>query len=161
MGRMSDGPPLDEALEPLAFLLGTWKGKGAGSYPDIDDFEYLEVASFSHVGKPFISYVQRTRDAVDGSPLHSETGYLRPVGDHKAEFVIAQPTGIVEMLDVEISGNALLMSSSEVFRTPTAKSVDAVRRQVSVAGSEMTYAMQMAAEGNPMTPHLEAVLNRG
>ncbi|MGI9621899.1 MAG: FABP family protein, partial [Acidimicrobiales bacterium] len=121
----------------------------------------LEVASFSHVGKPFIAYVQRTRDAIDGSPLHSETGYLRPVGDGQAEFVIAQPTGIVEMLDVEISGTALLMSSAQVFGTPTAMSVDAVRRQVSVARNEMTYAVQMAAEGTSMSPHLEAVLSRG
>ena len=105
---MSDGPPpLHADLEHLVFLLGSWKGKGTGDYPDIDPFEYLEVSTFTHVGKPFIAYAQRTRDLATGEPLHAETGYLRPVDAGRAEFVIAQPTGIVEIHDVEIRGTTL------------------------------------------------------
>lgn len=157
---MSDGPPLHPMLEPLEFLVGTWKGKGAGSYPDIEDFEYLEVATFSHVGKPFLSYVQGTRDATTGVPLHAETGYLRPVGDGRAEFLIVQPSGIVEMLDVEISGASIRAMSSTVLQTPTAKQVDAVERHVAVIRNDMRYEVNMAAMGQALRPHLEATLSR-
>jgi hypothetical protein len=157
---MSDGPPLHPALEPLAFVLGTWKGKGVGVYPTIENFEYLEVAGFTHVGKPFIAYTQRTRDASTGEPLHTETGYLRPVDDSRAEFMVAQPSGIVEVLDVEIRATALRMSSTTVVQTPTAKDVAAVIRQLSVTRDEMRYAVQMAAVGQEMQIHLEAVLTR-
>lgn len=157
---MSDDPPLHPALEPLIFLLGSWKGKGSGSYPGIDDFEYLEVATFTHVGKPFVAYTQRTRDATTGAPLHSETGYLRPVDQGRAEFVIAQPTGIVEVHDVEVRDTTLVMASSSVVLTPTAKLAEAVMRRVAVDGSDMGYTIEMSAMGHPMQHHLQASLTR-
>ena len=158
---MSDGPPpLHADLEHLVFLLGSWKGKGSGDYPDIEPFQYLEVSTFTHVGKPFIAYAQRTRDATTGEPLHAETGYLRPVNPARAEFVIAQPTGIVEIHDVEVRGTTLLMASSTVVGTPTAKAVTGVARRVSVARDEMQYTVEMAAMGHDMQHHLSATLSR-
>ena len=76
---MADEPPLHADLSELEFLLGHWVGEGAGHYPTIDDFSYREQVWFEHVGKPFISYRQATRDAVTGLPLHAETGYLSGV----------------------------------------------------------------------------------
>src|SRR6056297_1111666 len=118
---MVDAPPLHPDLEPLAFLLGSWRGRGHGDYPTIDAFDYLEVVTFSHVGKPFIAYAQRTSDADTGAPLHAETGYLRPLDAEAAEFVVVAPSGIVELHDVAITATSLTMVSSQVITTRSAK----------------------------------------
>ena len=158
---MPDLPPLHPDLEPLALLVGTWKGKGHGQYPGIDDFEYLEVASYSHVGKPFLAYTQRTQHAATGLPLHAEAGYLRPVDASRAELVVCQPSGIVEVHDVEISGPQLVANSSTVIGTPTAKQVDQVQRRLIVDRDVLRYTVDMAAMGQPHQFHLAAELGRG
>ena len=155
-----DLPPLHPDLEPLAFLLGTWKGKGHGAYPTIEDFSYLEVASYAHVGKPFITYTQRTQDADTGQPLHTETGYLRPVGPSTAEMVLCQPSGIVEVHAIVIDGPTLEMTTTAVIGTPTAKRVDGVRRLLQVDRGAMRYTLEMAAVGLENQFHLAAELGR-
>lgn len=157
---MPDGPPLHPDVAHLGFLLGSWKGKGSGGYATLDDFSYLEVATFTHVGKPFLSYVQRTVDASTGAPLHAETGYLRPAGADAAELIIAQPSGVMEVHDVRVEGSTLTAESSQVITTPTAKDVSGVRRIVTVRGNDMHYELHMAAVGQPDALHLEAVLSR-
>ena len=106
---MSAAPPaeLHPALAPVAFLLGTWRGDGAGHYPTIESFAYVEEISFVHVGKPWLLYTQRTRHATEGRPLHAETGYWRPVGDGAVEVVMAYPTGHVEIAAGTVRGNGI------------------------------------------------------
>lgn len=43
------GPKLHGDLQPLAFLLGTWRGEGKGEYPTIVPFAYGEEVRFWHV----------------------------------------------------------------------------------------------------------------
>ena len=63
-------------VERLAFLLGTWTGEGRGEYPTISGFAYREEIRFSHNGKPFVGYVQRTW-ALDDGRLYLEGGWQR------------------------------------------------------------------------------------
>src|SRR5271167_1230359 len=90
-------PELHPNLEALAPLLGVWAGQGSGKYPTIEPFEYLEEVVFSHVGKPFLVYAQKTKAVVDGKPLHAEAGFLRAPRPGQVELVLAHPSGITEI----------------------------------------------------------------
>jgi THAP4-like, heme-binding beta-barrel domain len=147
-------------LAPLSFLLGTWRGRGKGHYPTIEPFEYLEEISFTHVGKPFIAYTQKTRHAVTDLPLHAEAGDFRPTGPTSFEFIVVQPSGIVEMHEGSIDGQRLTLDTSSVVTTPTAKSVTQVGRIIEVEAETLTYDLSMAAVGLPFQHHLHATLVR-
>lgn len=147
------------AIEPIAFLLGTWHGTGNGDYPTIDPFIYEETVTFEHFGKPFIAYSQRTRGA-GGAPLHTETGYIRPVDDGTLELVISQPSGITEIHTGTRSNSRLEFTSISVSLTPTAKQIDRVGRVIEVVDDTMTNELMMSAVGEPYQWHLGANLKR-
>lgn len=157
-------PALHPDLHVLAPLLGTWRGRGEGSYPTIEPFGYHELVELGHVGKPFLSYVQRTRALNDGRPLHAESGYLRPAGPWRAELVVAQPTGVVEVDegDVTASGGVLqlVLRSRVVGLSTSAKEVTAVERTFTVDGDVLRTTLAMAAVGQLATHHLASVLHR-
>jgi hypothetical protein len=157
-------PDLHPDLQALAPLLGTWQGHGSGDYPTIEPFDYLEEVAFSHVGKPFLVYGQKTRAATDGKPLHAETGYLRVPRPGHVELVLAHPSGITEIeVGTYTSDGAAIeldMSATQIGRTPTAKEVTALGRRFRVDGGELSYSLQMGAVGQPLQHHLSAVLHR-
>jgi len=153
-------PDLHPDLEPLAFLVGTWRGRGAGEYPTIDSFSYIEEVTVGHVGKPFLAYTQKTRDATTDLPLHAEAGYFRPDGPERVELVIAQPSGIVEIQHGAVQGQLLTLESLLVGTSPTAKEVTSVARMIEVDGDLMHYRVGMGAVGQPHQHHLAATLER-
>ncbi|MEE6176307.1 peroxynitrite isomerase [Mycobacterium sp. 050134] len=151
-------------LVPLAPLLGTWTGRGTGKYPTIQPFDYLEEVAFSHVGKPFLAYGQKTRAPGDGKPLHAETGYLRVPRPGHVELVLAHPSGITEIEVGTCSATGgrvdMELSTTSIGLTPTAKEVTALSRSFRVDGDELSYTVRMAAVGKPLQDHLAAVLHR-
>jgi len=157
-------PDLHPDLQALAPLLGTWQGRGSGTYPTIEPFDYLEEVAFSHVGKPFLVYAQKTRSASDGKPLHAETGYLRVPRPGHVELVLAHPSGITEIEVGTYTADGttieLDMTAANIGLTPTAKEVTAVGRSFRVDGDELSYSLQMGAVGQPLQHHLGAVLHR-
>ncbi len=148
-------------LRELAFLAGTWSGRGHGEYPTIDDFDYHEEITIAQLpGKPVLTYHQRTRRVGTDEPLHSEFGYFRWAGAGRAELVLAQPTGIAEVHAGSIDGTHLHLRALAVGRTPTAVDVEDVERHIEVDGDTMAYRLSMAAVGHPLQVHLRATLSR-
>lgn len=147
------------AIEPIAFLLGTWRGKGIGNYPTIEPFEYEETVTFEHIGKPFVAYAQRTK-GTDGSPLHAETGYIRVTNDGTLELVISQPSGVTEIHTGTRDGSRLEFTSTSVALTPTAKQIDRVGRVIDVIDDTMTNELMMSAVGESYQWHLGATLHK-
>lgn len=151
---------LHPVCAPLAFLLGTWQGAGTGVYPTIGDFSYAEEVSFTHVGKPFVAYMQKTEDTGTGLPMHAEAGYLRPRGEGRVELVLAQPSGIAETLEGTVEGRGIRLASTGVLGTASAKPVAATERRFWVDGGVLHSSVAMAAMGLELQHHAVSELYR-
>ena len=151
-------------LRPLQLLVGTWEGPGEGRYPTIGAFTYLERVTIEAAPKPFLIYGQRTTDARDGRPLHSESGFWRLTPTASVELVIAHPSGIVEVQEGPLvptdEGLSIEFRSTAVARTSTSKEVTSVERTFRLTGDWLRYEVRMAAVGQPLQFHLEAQLVR-
>lgn len=154
------GPELHPDIAPLGFLLGSWIGEGAGYYPTVEDFTYGEEIRVSHVGKPFLSYTQRTWSLDDGRPLHGESGFWRLAGRTHVELVIAHPSGVVEVAEGELSGTSIALATTATAKTSSAKDVAQLARDIRVRHDELAYELEMAAVGQTLQPHLRARLTR-
>ena len=161
---MTDVADLHPDIGLLAPLLGTWTGEGAGEYPTIEPFGYTEEVIFDHVGKPFLTYRQRTMATADGRPLHAEIGFVRAPSPGRVELVLAHPNGITEIQEgtVAVGDNTLEieLSATTIGLTASAKRVTALGRSIRLDGDELTYRLTMAAVGQMLQHHLAATLHR-
>ncbi len=153
-------PTLHRDCASLAFLLGRWEGEGRGLWAADPPFRYREEVVFDHAGKPFLRYAQRTWADEDGRPMHSEVGYLRPVGESRVELLLVQPTGVAEIHAGRLDGHALDLKAVLVGVAPTAKRVTDVDRQLWVEDDVLSYRLRLGMNGEPLSDHLAATLRR-
>lgn len=153
-------PELNPVVQPIEFLVGTWRGSGKGVYPTIDDFSFEEELTVWHAGGGWLAHIQKTTATDDGRPLHSEMAYWRPKEDGVVELVVTHSFGVVEMGVGRVEGTSIEISSTTFAEAPTAKSIDAAARRFSVTGTELTYEVDMEFGGHPMQHHLRATLKR-
>ena len=151
---------LNPVVEPLAFLLGTWRGGGTGIYPTIADFEFEEELTVWHRGAGWIAHVQKTKATDDGRPLHSEMAYWRPKEDGVVELVVTHSFGVVEVGLGRIDGTSIEVRSNHFVEAPTAKSIESAVRRFTVDGDMLTYEVDMEFGGHPLQHHLRATLTR-
>ncbi|MEA2452004.1 MAG: hypothetical protein QOG04_714 [Actinomycetota bacterium] len=153
-------PEMHEALTPVAWLLGTWRGQGKGIYPTIDDFAYEEELTFWHAGKPAMPYTSKTWSPDDGRALHAEMGYWRPQSDGSIEVVIAHSFGLTEIMHGTHSGERVSLESVSFGATPTAKQVTSETRVLELRDGALTYEMSMDFGGQGLQNHLSASLSK-
>ena len=162
----SDAPDLHERLEPLSFLVGTWRGVGVVGYPTIEQAQYEQEVVFAHDGRPFLEYSSRSwiLDA-DGRRVRQsarEAGWWRPGKEPRdVEVLLAHPSGIVEVYVGEVVFRKVELRTDVVARTETAKEVTALHRLYGIVeGGDLAYAIDMAGVGQPLQAHLSARLSR-
>jgi len=163
------GPPLHPALNKLLPYVGVWRGRGRGGYPTIEDFDYGQEIRISHDGRPFLHYQSRAW-LLDGEhrpvrPAGREVGWWRPVldGDRatdELEAMMTSPTGVMELYLGRITGVRVELATDAVVRTATAKEVTGGHRLFGIVEGALLYAQEMAAVGEPLSPHLSARLIR-
>ena len=158
-------PDLHERLEPLSFLVGTWRGLGVVGYPTIDEARYEQELSFAHDGRPFLRYESKTwlidDDGNRVRPGASEIGWWRPgAAPREVEVLLAHPSGVVEVYVGEVAFHKIELATDVVARTTTAKEVTGFQRLYGKVEEDLAYAIDMAAVGQPLQSHLSARLQR-
>ncbi len=147
-------------VEIAAALIGVWRGEGHGETPR--PFDFADTWEFVDLGKPFLWFVEKT--SLDGSPAHTESGYLRFVDDDGGlEIVAALPTGQTELGTGSVrtdDDDLLVTTDAEAQNSPTAKQVSRIVRRFRLSGDDLTYEMDMAWSDGPYQRHLTSTLHR-
>ena len=151
-------------LAPLAWMIGRWEGAGVVGYPTIESANFGQEIEVSHDGRPFLTWQSRTWLLNDAGeqvrPLATELGFWRPVENGEVELVLAHPTGIVELYFGKAEPAKVELRTDGVIRSPHAKEYNAATRLYGLVNSNLMWAMDMAAVGQPLQSHLSAELKR-
>jgi hypothetical protein len=165
--KLGQGVELHPQCEPLAPLLGVWRGRGLAQYPSLlGEFHYGQQISFSHDGRPFLVYEARawllSPEGEVLRPAAREVGWWRMDEEETIELVLAHMFGICEIY----YGGRTTETSWELYadvieRTETARETTAAARLYGIVeDGDLAYAEERALRGLPMQPHLSAQLKR-
>lgn len=163
---LREGPDLHPALLPFLPLIGVWRGRGQGGYSTLpEDFEYMQQVRFAHDGRPFMSYEARSwlidADGTVIRPAAREIGWWRPGDGTTFEVLLAHPTGFAEIYyGTSKTTTQWELATDLVARTRTAKEVNGNKRLYGIVEGDLLYAVDMAAVGQELQPHLSARLSR-
>lgn len=147
-------------IQGISYLLGTWKGQGEGGFPTINSFSYIEEINFSHhPSRPVVAYTQKTWKLGSGEPMHAESGYWRPRQDGSIELVIAQSTGLVEVLKGTYNAEEKVIKLQSAM-VGNASKVKETTRVFEFTGGDLSYVVQMATHSVSLQPHLRASLKK-
>ena len=81
-----------------------------------------------------------------------------PTGE--LEVLLSAPTGVMELYVGRVDGLKVELVTDAVVRTVTAKEINSGQRLYGIVDGALLYAFEMAAVGQPLSPHLSAKLNR-
>ncbi|KAM5271063.1 LOW QUALITY PROTEIN: peroxynitrite isomerase THAP4 [Hipposideros larvatus] len=164
LGR--EPPKMNPVVEPLSWMLGTWLSDppGAGTFPTLQPFQYLEEVHISHVGQPMLNFSFNAFHPDTRKPMHRECGFIRLEPDtNKVAFVSAQNTGIVEVEEGEVNGQELCIASHSIARISFAKEphVEQITRKFRLnSEGKLEQTVSMATTTQPMTQHLHVTYKK-
>jgi len=151
-------------LMPLAWLVGTWRGKGRGEYPNVPSFQFAQEVNFNHDGRPFLNYFSRSWIIDDNNeiirPAASEVGFWRVKENNVLEVILAHNTGIAEGWVGIVKGAKIQLEMDQGYSSPSAKIVTAGSRLYGLVEGELFTSYDMAAEGQTLQAHLWSSLER-
>ena len=151
-------------LMPLAWLVGSWRGKGRGEYPNVPGFQFAQEVSFNHDGRPFLNYFSRSWIIDENNeiirPAASEVGFWRIKENNVLEVILAHNTGIAEGWVGLVQGAKIQLAMDQGYSSPSAKIVTAGSRLYGLVEGELFTSYDMAAEGQVLTAHTWSSLQR-
>jgi hypothetical protein len=155
---------LHSDLMPLAWLIGTWRGKGRGEYPNILGFQFAQEVSFNHDGRAFLNYFSRSWIIDENDeivrPAASEVGFWRVKENNVLEVLLAHNTGIAEGWVGVVKGAKIQLEMDQGYSSPSAKIVTAGSRLYGLVEGELFTSYDMAAQGQTLQAHLWSSLER-
>ena len=151
-------------LMPLAWLIGTWRGKGRGEYPNVPAFQFAQEVSFNHDGRAFLNYFSRSWIIDENDeiirPAASEVGFWRVKENNVLEVLLAHNTGIAEGWVGVVKGAKIQLEMDQGYSSPSAKIVTAGSRLYGLVEGELFTSYDMAAQGQTLQAHLWSSLER-
>ena len=149
--------------DPLALLIGTWRGTVEVTFPTIESSTCEEEMRFKDGGAgpdfAFVSYTERAWDAETGLVQHSERGFWRCEG-RVVDVTLAHPIGVTEVSEGTVQGPSITLASTSISRAASGLEVLALHRRYEVQGDQMRYEIHMATPETPLTLHLTGTLAR-
>ena len=169
--------PEDLAPEvyPLAWLVGTWSGRGFIEYPDIPKTEFRADTVFDHDGGPYLIYRSTLTaiglDGEDTAVWSSEQGYWRvpPVapegyeledGQHPVELLVADASGSVALYLGVVGGGKIEIATDLMARTATAPDIGGSSRLYGHVAGDLLFALDIAAFGKDLQSYASGRLSR-
>ena len=151
-------------LMPLAWLVGTWRGKGRGEYPNVSAFQFAQEVTFNHDGRAFLNYFSRSWIIDENDeivrPAAFEVGFWRIKENKVLEVLLTHNSGIVEGWVGIVNGAKIQLEMDQGYSSPSAKIVTAGSRLYGLVEGELFTSYDMAAMGQTLQPHLWSSLSR-
>lgn len=164
-----------ETMHPLTWLEGTWKGKGSGGFPTMEDFEYEDQMDFriiknAYYDEPLIHFEEIAWITTKGekSFKHWESGYYKPTPRGQIQFYVCHNTGRIEVTygkfqfaDIKSRTFEITFESDFIRNDEGTKIALTSTRKLSFEKDCLSYSHAMSTEDvNNNTHHLKAELKR-
>ena len=151
-------------LMPLAWLIGTWRGKGRGEYPNIPGFQFAQELSFNQDGQNYLNYYSRTWVINDDNeiikPYDSEVGFWRIRDKEILEVVLSHNAGTNQGWLGLARGAKIQLAMDRAYESPTVKAIDAGSRLYGLVEGQLFTSIDVAQDGHELQAYMWSSLER-
>jgi hypothetical protein len=160
-------------VQPLAWLVGRWRGEGVIAYPNIQEARIRQEIVVDHDGGPYLTWASimwlGEDDGADGLVWATERGFWRMPGDRPeglpddedvVELLLADPAGHLVLYAGSVGNGRIDLASDLIARTPDAAEVTAATRMYGLVQDQLMWVWDIAAFGQPLQTYASAQLTR-
>jgi THAP4-like, heme-binding beta-barrel domain len=151
-------------LMPLAWIIGTWRGKGKAEYPGMKAINYAQEVSFNHDGQNYLNYFSRTWEIDDDNeiikPHDSEVGFWRVRDKEVLEVVLSHNSGTNEGWLGLIRGPKIQLAMDKTYESPSAKAIAAGSRLYGLVEGQLFTSLDVEKDGHELQAYMWSSLER-
>lgn len=156
--------PIRFAVNPISWLIGKWETISGHIIGD-KGIEYNEQIQFSFTGQPLLCFRARSWKPSDNTPMHFESGFLRPKPNtNEISLITAHNFGVTIIEEGIVNGNEIKLKSTKLGRTSFAKPPEVTEIQRTYTfipeKDELHLNVEMGTVDYKLKPHLQAVYKK-